>query len=93
MSEPDFEALGRYTAACDRARDLSRGRDMELATLARLAAAARNIGGGAVAARVNFSGLRNALERAADLDIALVEAIADANTYAPNSGKPLLIFR
>lgn len=91
MSEPNFDALGRYTEAAERAREALRRRNDALYRLAgRASAAAEGDYTGFIGRGVDCDKLRAALNDAEKANAEMIAAIADANAAAIESGKQAL---
>ncbi|MBF0095446.1 MAG: hypothetical protein HQL34_13005 [Alphaproteobacteria bacterium] len=87
----DYESLGRYTEASERARSLAAQRHNKLVDLSRLVSAVTGHSStGYVAVAMDCERMRSLLEEAAKLDAEMLEAVAVANAVAASCGKPLL---
>ncbi len=81
--EMNFEALGRYTEAAERAAKLARQRDTLLTELARqLTITTGSKSGSCIAVFADFEALTVQLADAAKADAELCQAIAEANSIA-----------
>ena len=79
----NFEALGRYTDAAERAARLAKQRDNQMAELARqLTIITGSKSGSCVAVFADFEALTVQLAEAAKADAELCQAIAEANAIA-----------
>ncbi|MDR1662526.1 MAG: hypothetical protein LBR95_08925 [Azoarcus sp.] len=91
----NFEALGRYTDAVERASRLARSRDGSLAEIARqLNVFTGSKSGGHIAVAVDFGRIAKQLDEAEKIDAELVQAVAEANAVAQDCDKrPLKLWQ
>lgn len=84
----NYEALGRYTEASERAHSFAAQRHNKLSDLARAISAATGMSSsGFVAVELDFARVQGLVDEAAKLDASLMEAVAEANANASHCGK------
>lgn len=88
MTEANYEALGRYTAALDAAQKAARARNGEPSALQRqLYTVVESSPSSTVALHLDFAQARALLDTAEAHDEALSRAVAEANAVAIAAGK------
>lgn len=94
MTPPDFEALGRYTHACELFERALSERYDALVTLRRAVEQVTRIDHGRPAPTAfDAARCRELLDRASDAHARLLVALSDANSCAVAAGKPPLSLR
>lgn len=88
MAEENFEALGRYVAAKEKASSLAAERHNVLGDLSRLISETLNAERyGETYSKLNSEGAARILERARDLDAQMMAAVDEANRFAAAAKK------
>lgn len=91
MAEENFEALGRYSAAEEKASSLSGQRHNVLGDLSRLIIDTLGAGSyGDTYGKFNSERAAQMVERAKELDAQMMAAVDEANRHAAAAKKPVL---